>query len=77
MRRKVRILVRSAVLATALVAQVGVVGAYWVCDLCGCHIGHANCWFYDHDDVCHSGDITDDCYFHPRESCSGSGGELE
>lgn len=74
MTRQISLLVKTAMVAGALMMQMNVVGAYWVCDICGCHINHEGCWFYDHQDVCHSGD-SGDCYIHPRTSCGG--GDLE
>ena len=73
MKNRRALVTRSVVAAAFLFTQAAVVGAYWVCDTCGCHIGHADCWFYDHDDVCNP-NSQGECYLHLGTSCSG---ELE
>jgi hypothetical protein len=70
---------RNLGMATAAMVFIQVVaaGAYWVCDRCGCHVNHQNCWFYDHDDVCNSAAGKSNCYMHPENSCLDDGAPIE
>ena len=71
MIKRSRLLLACLLVAAGLAIHGPVLGAYWVCDDCGCHIGHEDCWFYEHEDVCNPG-ASGNCYLHIDDSCSGA-----
>ena len=61
-------------LSTVFMLFIGAAGrqpsAYIVCNDCGCHINHAGCYWYPHDDNCNPNPTGPDyCFDHPEEKC--------
>lgn len=75
MRRTKKVVVKSALAAVFLVAQMITVGAYTVCDDCGCHINHEGCYWYEHNDICHP--VGGACYLSLNYGPCGGSGDLE
>jgi hypothetical protein len=69
MEMKNDVALKTAFAAAALVTQIAVVGAYTVCDRCGCHINHEGCYWYVHSDICNPGP-SGNCYLHIDYACS-------